>query len=150
MDNELHKKGPRGHAMVTPGRQKTSRDLKEASVGDQMGCLGTQKRPQRESRWAPRLPKGIQKGPKLEPLENTKTELSLQLELNPAYLKASKNDHQNWMLQNEAQRTQDNGQKGPDSQLGARWEHKRTPVPPWRSGGTPKAPALGAPFIYRC
>ena len=142
MDSKIAQKGTREHAMVTPGRQKTSRDPKEASFGDQMGHLGTQKKPQRESRWAPRLPKGVRKGTKLEPLKNTKTELWLQRELNPAYSKASKSEHQNWMPQNEAQRTQDDGQKEPDG-------HKRTPVPPWRSGGSPKAPALGAPFIYR-
>ena len=63
---------------------EAARDPKEASVGDQMCHLGAQKKPQRETRWAPRLPKGIQKGSELEPLENTQIELSLQRELNPA------------------------------------------------------------------
>ena len=63
--SKSNKKRPGEHAMVTPGAQKTSRDPKEISVGDQMGHLGTQKRPQRESRWAPRLPKGTKKDPKL-------------------------------------------------------------------------------------
>ena len=88
----------RGTRRACSGDTWVKEDIKgpqEASVGDQMGHQGKPDGPSGENRWALRPPKSLQKGAKLEPLENTKIELSLQRELHLATLRTFKREPQN-------------------------------------------------------
>ena len=129
-----------GRAVSPCGCRKAAREAKKASVGTHKRTKGAPEMrlaTKRKRTWVQKVPK---KGSKSELLKKSKIKLSLQRELKPARPRTPQMETQN-RVAHRKHRNEAIGALG--STVRSQTGTKRDPVPPWRSGGSTKAPAPG-------